>query len=230
MRLGNLSGKYYKMLGNQKNVFWEALLITCLVFAFGVLLGIGYEGNKLDQVNEYYAQSEIALMDILILNDLVASNKTSCDVLISSNLEFADKIYEQAQTLERYEASGKITNGIKFAQKKYALLRTLLWMDLIETSKRCDDDFDSVIYLYEYESEDLARRATQQVWSKVLYDLKQDMGSRVILLPIAVDGEMTSLNSLLDNYQITTLPVVIANNEVLTELTTAEDLKAILQK
>ena len=51
------------------------------------------------------------------------------------------------------------------------------------------------IYLYEYETEDLIKKATNRVWSKILFDLKQEMKDKIILIPIAADSDLTSLNS-----------------------------------
>ena len=59
------------MLENKKRVFWEALLLTLVVFVFGLLLGIWFEEKKLDEINSYYIQSEVSLMDTLALNNLV---------------------------------------------------------------------------------------------------------------------------------------------------------------
>ena len=58
-----------KMLKNQKRVFWEALLVTFVVFIFGILLGISYESIRVSDINDYYAKSEISLMDILFCCD-----------------------------------------------------------------------------------------------------------------------------------------------------------------
>jgi len=100
-----------EILKNQKNVFWEALLITIVVFIFGLLIGVAYESSRLDTVNDYYAQSEISLMDIIIFQDIVKSNNTNCNTLINANMEFADKIFEEAKIIGEFKEIGKLTNN-----------------------------------------------------------------------------------------------------------------------
>ncbi len=213
-------------LGNPKNAFWEAFFLAVIVFVFGLFLGIAYEGSRLDEINEYYAQSEISLMDSIALNNLVELGGASCNVLIGANIDFADRIYGEAKLLEKYEDSGKITDDLWLAHKKYDALRTFLWINTIKTLERCKEDFSTVVYLYEYSPEDLAQKATQSVWSNILSDLKEEKGNAIILIPIAVDSDLTSLNSLLDEFNITAYPSVVINNEnVLTELSSVEDLE-----
>ena len=216
-------------LGNPKNVFWEALLLTVVIFVFGLLLGVAFEGSRLDKVNEYYAESEIFLMDVLALNSLVDLGDVNCKKLISSNIKFADRVYEEASLLERYDGFGKITGNLKLAHKKYDLLRTFLWINSLKTMEKCEEDFSFVVYLYEYKSEDLTRRATQNVWSNILFDLKQEKGDEIILIPIAVNTNLTSLNSLIEKFEISEFPAVILNdNYVLNELSSVEDIKKYL--
>ena len=217
------------MLGNQKNVFWEALFLTVVIFIFGLLLGVAFEGRRLDKINEYYAKSEISLMDVLALNSLVDLGDSDCKELIFFNIQFADRVYEEAFLLEKYDGSGKIISNLKLAHKKYDLLRTFLWINSLKIIEKCEEDFSFVVYLYEYESEDLVTKATQNVWSNILFDLKKEKGDEIILIPIAVNSNLTSLNSLIEKFEISKFPVVILNNNyVLGELSSVKDIKKYL--
>lgn len=218
------------MLGNPKNAFWEALLLTVVIFVLGLLLGVAIENSRLNDVNDYYAMSEISLMDIVALNNMFDLESNNCNALINSNLEFADRIYEEAKLLEKYEAAGKLTDNIKLSHKKYDLLRTFLWTNAIKTNQQCSpNNFNVVVYLYEYETEDLAQKATQNVWSKVLFDLKQDKGSEIVLIPIAADSNLVSLDTLVAGYGIEKYPVVIVNDKVITQLTNMKELEVYLK-
>ena len=86
-----------------------------------------------------------------------------------------------------------------------------------------------VVYLYNSEPEDLIEKATNGVWSKILFDVKNSKGGEVVLIPVAVDSDLVSLNSKLSNFNITDFPVVVIDDEiVLTELNSAEDLESYL--
>jgi hypothetical protein len=219
------------MLKSKKHVFWEAFLLTLVIFILGLLMGVAYENSRLDSINQYYAVSEISLMDIFVLGNNIGSINISCDSLTNSNIEFADRIYEEAIILEDYESAGVVTDNLKLAHKKYDLMRTFLWANSIRTLDKCGKNFDIVVYLYEYETRDLAKKATQNVWSKVLYDLKQDRGYSIILIPIAADSNLASLDSLINNFEISQFPVVIVNNKyVLDEITSASEIEKYLDE
>jgi len=220
------------MLKNPKHAFWQAFFLVVVVFIFGLFIGIAFEGNKVNEINDYYVLSEISLMDAFTLNSLVVSDLdyANCDILIGSHLEFADRIYEEAYLLEQYEDSGKITDGFRLAHKKYDLLRTLLWINLMKMPEECKESLSTVVYLYEYETDDLVQKATQKVWSKVLFDLKQEKGKGVILIPIAADSDLTSLNSLLDKFEISEFPIIVINEKkIINELSSVEDLEMYLE-
>ena len=213
-------------LGNPRNVFWEAFFLAAIVFSIGLLLGIAYEGSRLDRINEYYAESEISLMDSLALHNLANLNIASCETLIESNLEFADRIYEEALLLEKYESAGKVTDDLWLAHRKYDTLRTFLWINTIKTLENCKENFSVVVYLYQYEADDLNQKATQKVWSRVLSDLKEEKGSNIILIPIAADAGSVSLEVLIKRFEIQKYPVVIINEEhVIQELSSLGELE-----
>ena len=201
------------VLENRKRVFWEALLLTVVVFFFGVLIGVAFESAKVSEINNYYVMSEISLMEVFVLNSMIDSNFTECSVLEDSNLKFADRVYNEAVLLEKYESSGKITENIRLAHKKYDILRTFLWINSMKTLDKCGNKYTNVVYLYEYFPEDLTQKAKQNVWSKILYDLKVSKGSQILLIPIAVDNNLVSLNSILERFNVTDYPVVIVNEK-----------------
>ena len=215
------------ILKSRKHVFWEALLITVVVFVLGFLLGIAYEAGSAQKINRFYTESEIDLNDIFVMNNLIDFEGFDCGALVNSNIEFADKIYKEAREIERLEATGRITELTKIAHHRYDLLRTFLWVNSIKTLENCpNEDFSIVVYLYELETEELVQKATQNVWSRILSDLKQKKGNTIILIPIAADAGFVSLDLLTANFNITKYPVVIIDNkEVITELRSVEELE-----
>lgn len=215
-----------KMLRSKKRVFLQALLLTILVFLIGVLIGILFEERRVDVVQEYYTESEINMLDIYALNNLISLEVSDCDSLWNASRNFADKIYEEARLLEMYEDRDKISDDMKVLHWKYDILRTLLWQNVIETKRICGEKVSSVIYLYNYDPHDLTEKAKQNVWAKILIDLKYEKGEEVILIPIAVNSNLISLNSLIDSYNIDSYPVLIINEKYLvTEISSVEDLE-----
>lgn len=211
-------------------VFMQALLLTIVVFIIGMYIGVVFEENKFSEANAYFAASEVSLMDVLALNELVDSSGVDCDVLVQANFNLLDRVYHEAIALEHYESSGKITNSIKSEHKKYDILRTFIWINSIRIQERCETDYHNVIYLYQYNQDDLTKKAEQNVWSKILSEIKEDKGSAIVLIPIAADNELASLTALISEFDIAEYPAVIIDERwVFEELVSAEDLEKYLQ-
>jgi hypothetical protein len=141
-----------KLLTNKKRVFWEALLLSVVVFLLGMLIGIAFESSKLTDINDYYIQSETSIMDAFALSAYSDIDATACPVLRQANIDFANNIYKEAILLEDYENAGKITDSMKVMHKKYDVLRTFLWINTMKTAEKCDRDYNTVVYLYEISS------------------------------------------------------------------------------
>ncbi len=217
------------MFNNRKRVFWEALLLTVVVFMLGLLIGVAFEASKSSEITGYYEASQVSLMDIFGLNSLINLNPGDCNVLEEANLQFADRVYKEALLLEKYEAAGKVTKEIEVIHKRYDVLRTFLWINNIETFEQCPRDYSTVVYLYKYSSKDLAQKAKQNVWSKILSDLKEKEGNNILLIPIAADSNLTSLDSLTARFNITSYPVVVINEkDVIYDLSSVSELEKYL--
>ncbi len=216
---------------NPKRAFFEALFLTVVVFVLGLLLGVSFENSRLDTVNSYYALSEVSTIDSIALGQLSEMSMYNCKDMIFSNIQLADKIYGESLTLQKYEDSGKITDILKIAHKKYDALRTLLWINVINSKEKCKNNVSSVVYLYEYLPENLEEKAREVVWSRILFDLKQKEGDKIILIPISVDSNISSLDSLIRNLNITSYPVVVINEKkVLYNLESVEEIEKYLKQ
>jgi len=215
------------MLKSKKNVLWEALIVTIVIFLAGLFLGMLIETSNSVEISNLFTQSEISLTDAMATSGLVEDFNFDCEDIKQSNIEFADRIYEEAQILEEYESSGKLTDSMKLLHKKYDLLRTLLWTTNQKSLDRCEN-YNLIVYLYEYNSEDTNKKAIQNVWSKILLDVK-DQNDNILLLPIAGDQDLTSLDLLMNEHQVTQLPaIVINNNEVLYQVDNTNQIQNLL--
>lgn len=215
-----------------KLVFVEALILTIIVFSIGILFGIAFESNYSKKVEKNYFNSEIYLLDALALNELVDLNNQNCSSLVESNILFADKIYEEAGALEALEKAGKLTDNLELIHRRYDLLRTILWLSTMNVKEKCGEDFSIVVYVYEYKTDDLTKLAKQEVWEGILGTVKQEFGNKIILIPIAGNSDILTLEILLSQKGVNgveDLPVVIINNDrVLGEVSSIEQFRELL--
>lgn len=210
-------------------VFLQALALTIVVMLIGLYLGMAMEQGRTVEVNNYFVESEVLLLDMMAYENMVNSFNVSCDSLVEANNDLLDRVYEQAVLLEDYENSGRVTETIKTLHKKYDSLRSYLWINSIKLKEKCGEQFDTIVYFYNYEEDELTKKAEQNVWSKVLYEIKEEKESSVVLIPIAVDTELKSLKVLLEEYGVDSYPSILVNEEhVFDELVKKEEVLAVL--
>ena len=197
----------------QKHIFWEALILTIFVFAFGILMGYLLESNRTSKILEAYQQSDLNLLDIKIQDSIFSLKDFNCELATKETINFADRVYEEAKILDRFEDSATLSEGIIMQHKKYDLLRTSLWVNTIKIKKECEENFHTIIYFYNYRTEDLDTSSTQNVFSKYLSELKKEYGNKIILISIAGNMDINSINFLKSTYNIDSLPMILVDEE-----------------
>jgi len=216
------------MLKSKKHVFWEALLITVVVFLVGLFLGMLIESGNSEKVSQLYLNSEISLVDGMGVTFLLDRYDIDCESIKEENIKFADSVFEEAKLLAKYEERGDLTNTMEILHKKYDLLRTLIWTSNLDTLNRCDN-YNLVVYIYEYNTQKTDIKAMQNVWSNLLGDLKGERED-VLLIPIAGNQNITSMSLLMAEYGVDKLPAVVVNNkEVLYELEELSNIESLLK-
>jgi len=215
------------MFKSQKHVFWQALIITIVVFSLGIIAGVLLENFRTDKVNYLVANSELNLLDIRLQNQIYSTTKFNCNTAIAENLKFADKTYAEAKILDRYEQASVITEDLRVAHKKYDVLRSTLLLNSIIIREKCNSSYSEVVYFYKYNNPDMDLKAKESVFSKLLSELKANKGDSILLIPIAADNNLSSVNLLLDKYDVSDkdLPIIIINGKTrITEIENIDDL------
>jgi len=199
---------------SKKSVFWEALILAIFIFASGIFLGYLLEMNRTNDVITLYQQSELDLLDLKAQDSIMSLKVINCPLFFNEIFDFADRAYNEAKLLERYEDASEISKGIMLQHKKYDLLRTTLWIDSVKFRERCNINFSTVVYFYEYQSEDIELKSEQTVFSKKLGELKEKYGGEILLIPIAGNLGISSIDYLLAEYNITHLPSILINEDI----------------
>lgn len=212
-----------------KNVFLQSLIVTVAVFLIGLMLGFAIENNRVNYVNLALINSEIDLLDEQIRGSNIDTFQVDCATAVSSTFEFADRIYQEAKLLEEYDSSNKFTPELKIIHKRYDLLRMLLWSHGIEVREKCNADFHTVVYLFDYNSESLDIRAKQISMERITTDLKEKYGNLILLIPIADNLDLKSVETVKKKFGITQGPaLVIDEKKLLTEDLTLPELETII--
>jgi len=206
-----------KMELKNKHVFWEALILAIFIFASGIFLGYLIELNRTSQIITIYQQSELDLLDAKIQNDILNIGNINCELAKQEAIDFANKVYENSQLLERYEGASKITEGMVLQHKKYDLLRTLLWSSSIKIKDKCDDNLNTIVYFYEYDPQVIETKSKQAVFSKKLLEVKNQLPENILLIPLAGNLDINSIDYLKKVYNVTVLPTILINENIRVE-------------
>jgi len=213
-----------------KHVFWQALVVALVIFWAGIMIGVLFENSRADKLTEVYFDSETDIFDIMLQQNMLESSSVSCSASLTESKLFADRIYFEAKELEKYDSSTKLTDAIINLHRRYDMLRVLLWKGLVDIQSKCNStDVNMVVYLYQYTKPSFDVRAKQVTFGKVLSDLKDKEGESMILIPIAFDTGINSLNLITKDYNITGYPVVLINGKYkITDIVSEEDISKYL--
>lgn len=213
---------------NSKNAFWQALIVTIFVFAAGLILGFYIELSNVNKSDFLIRSSEVDFLDQQIKTSQLSGRlNLSCESAKQNLFDFANEIYAEALEFEENSAQSKLTEEQrKILHKRYDLLRINLWLESLELRSRCDENFHTVLYFFDYSSKDVDVKSKQTVFSLILMDLKGEHSEEILLLPIAANLDLGSIDIIKENYGIRQSPsLIIDESIVLEEITTLEELE-----
>ncbi len=217
---------------SQKFVFLYALIFAAITFFLGLSIGIFFEDSRIGFFSEVFLESELSMSDAKLQSDILRSfDIGNCDYAVETNINLGDRIYQEARQLERLEEENRIKEIPKLERKRFDLLRTLFWVNSMEIQKKCNVSYINVVYIFKFDNPSLDIIAKQRILSNALGELKRVYGNQIILIPIAGDSGLTSVNTLMSYYEITDLPSVLINERVkVTEFESIEALNKIISE
>lgn len=208
-----------------KHAFWQALVFAIIVFSVGMLLGFYLELGQSQSIYSDLVSSELNILDEQVRQRFILDNNVSCSLGKDSLFSFADKIYDEAINLEEIDGTGRLTD-LTVLHKRYDLLRVLLLLEAEKLKERCAEDFQIITYFYYYNSEDVQISSRQNYFSRLVFDLKSKYPGEVILVPIAVDTGVASVNLLVESLGASEFPAIRVNKgPLVTDLISLQNLE-----
>lgn len=217
------------IIKNQKYIFLYALVLTFLVFNLGIFFGYMLESSRIGKINTMYLNAENELLDQITQKDALDVLDLNCDLLVEENIKFGDKIFNEALEIQKYEEANRINNDIIFQHKRFDLLRALFWMNSLKIKQQCNSDYHNLVYFYKYNNPTIEQESKQDFFSNLLKEIKEKKGNDVMLIPIAADNDLPSINLLIEKYNITELPTILIDEKIkLSDVRTMEDIEKYL--
>jgi hypothetical protein len=199
-----------------KNVFSKTAVITIIVFLLGVYLGMVFDSMRVEEVKSRITEIDNLWNDVRLMQSYIEefSNRTDyCGFLLDENLRIGDKIYEEGLKVEEYEKSNRFSSQFILEKKRYALLDLQFWLNTIELKKLCNGNYSTVVYFYSQYN----KNAEQIFQDRVLWDLKQDCGPKIIYITFPADIDISTIEMIKNIYNIEKIPSILINESVLLE-------------
>jgi len=217
------------MIGNQKRIFLYALIVTLIVFNLGIFFGYMLEISRTNNINTLYVDAEMELLDQMTQKDALGILNLDCSILVSENINFGDRIFNEALQIQKYEDANRITGEIVLQHKRFDLLRAIFWINSIKIKQQCKSNYHDIVYFYKYNNPPLEQESKQKFFSNLLVQVKQDKADKVMLIPMAADNNISSIDLFVKKYNITQLPTILIDENIkITDVKTIDDIEKYL--
>jgi len=217
------------MIKNQKYIFLYALILTIVIFNLGIFFGYMLEISRTSSINALYVDAETELLDQMAQQNALGILDLNCNELVSENIKFGDRIFQEALQIQKYEDANRITNEIVLQHKRFDLLRAIFWINSIKIKKQCNSTYHDIVYFYKYNNPPLEQESKQNFFSNLLVQVKQDKGDKVMLIPMAADNNISSIDLFVKKYNITELPTILIDEEIkVTDVKVIDDIEKYL--
>ena len=214
----------YKIITTRARVFIESLVLSVVILIIGFSIGYYLESYRTQGVVADYKEHEVSALDLKLQNYYYQiMDESACSAAINQNFVFADQIYSEGLKLEKYEEANQIRDDLLVEKKRYVLLKDELWLNTILLKNKCKANFDTLVYFYSQDPGSSGIVAQQKIISNILKSIKESRKNSLILIPIAGDLDLGTVNLQRRIYNITYLPSILINEKNLLEGYQSED-------
>ncbi len=197
----------------QSDVFWKAGLVTMVIFLLGVYTGYWLDSGRVEQIRKEYKEMDIRWGDAKLqamYYNVFKNSSNFCGPAIEENLKFADRIYEDGVRIEQYEKINKLTPSLITEKTQYILLKLQFWLNSIELKKTCNANYINLVYFYSHYKGTIQ----ESVQGAVLLDLKNKCGRNLMLIPLPLDLNITTIDIIKEQYGIEKTPTILIDENI----------------
>jgi hypothetical protein len=209
------------------------MILTIIIFFIGIFFGMWLDQLRIEGLRRKIEEVVIAWEDAKLQNlyFLTFPFKDQCESVIKQNIEFSDRVYYTiGKMLEEYEKVNKFSPELVSEKQKYVMLKLQFWLNSIYLKKRCNATYVNVVYFYSHYTKDLVLQQKQEAQSVVLLELKEEYGNKMLLIPLPIDMNITTIEVIKSNFNITIAPTILINEEIkLVGLQSKEKLKKVIE-
>jgi len=215
------------------NIFLAVGTLTLIIFVIGIFVGIWLDQTRVEEIKKSVEEILITWEDAKLQNlyFLTFPLKGQCDSAIKQNIEFSDKVYYSlGKMLEQYEEANKLSPELIYEKEKYVMLKLQFWFNSIYLKDKCNASYVNLVYFYSHFTDNILLQQNQEAESIILSELKEEYGNKILLIPLPIDMNITTIEIIKNNFNITSTPTILINEEIkLVGLQSKESLKKIME-
>lgn len=209
--------------------------ITLVIFLSGIWFGMEMQNQRELEIKDEYNLLQISWNDIKLQSELIQKSEQGtvefCNIAIEENLKFGEQVYEKGKKIEDYEQRNEFNENLLIEKKEHNLLKLQFWINSINIKSICEEEeYINLIYLYKNNAHGLDEIKQNQL-SEILFQIKQDNGAKIMLIPIAINLELGSVETALAKYNIEETPSILINeNVVIAGVPEQKDIQKIIDE
>ena len=204
------SKNYFRSISKDKYIL--AGIISFLIFALGLTLGLILEDQRYDWAEEISQNQELNYMSLqlqyLFLNNF--EDEGNCAILLTTLQDTIDDLSGSLSKVIDYEKQNSLSeDNYKNIARRYTLDNLRYWLLANQAKKSCDLDMISIIYFYSDECPSCPNQGT------ILTYFKKSLGDKLLVFPINLDQreEEPMIKIMMSLYNVTKYPTIVIEGQ-----------------
>ena len=213
-----------------KDKYLLAGIITFLIFALGLTLGLIIDEKRYSLIEEVNMEQEAKYLSLqvqyLYLNSFRSYNN-SCPVLSATLKETVQDLSDTLSEVIAYEEEEKVTDKRKeVVMRRYTLDNLRYWLLAQEGKKECHLDLVTILYFYSSDCPSCPNQGT------ILTFFKKQFGEKVLIFPINLDfrSKEPMIEIAMAQFNVTKYPTIVIDDKKYEGVIKKEELEPIICK
>jgi len=210
-----------------KNVLLNSFLLTCLIFAAGILLNYGLDFIRIDVISTVMSGHELSTQAYLLEQEmagLFGGNK--CEAMAARISSLKEEIRQVGVDLSSYSRFSFFKKkDFDYLKRKYFLLELKFFSLVQKYNQDCGRNIIPILYFYEIDQDASERQGF------ILEDVAKSFDRQVIVLTLDKDYKDEPLVGFLaQKYNVTIAPTIVFDGVKKEGLTYTGELNATILK
>lgn len=213
------------------NIYVKSLVISIFIFLSGMMFGILIDNYRISHIRKSLMSDIIFWDDSIFLTRLKELyGEGFCSEALELNLLYNQKIYERGKEIEEMIKLNRFAPEMREELRKYTLMQVKFWLDSRGLKEKCNFTYKNVLYLQDFFAKEQEVRLRNKVQSKIMLDVKERCGNKILLIPINMDLNLTTVDVIKLRYNVTRSPTIIIDDKIVLEgIVSLQDLLKILE-